>query len=252
MHNEMKSKGSATWRLRSATAPNTPSRGKGLIQLPRLPNACRSYVRRIGVSIASSGPWPYPHPFNHSWIADAASGGCPSPGNSGATGLPNRRRFTKYHKPPDAAAAAAATIVLVSRRLRPQQNGTQAITATGTTAPEYLAPAAKPANKPAAAAAPNEGRGYNTSVAATVIAITSMSSLADEARNAAAGQPSNKIGASQDAAYSRARRLANDHSRTVTRTTSTPLNKPSRRAPESRTAASSNSCDNGYAERAWS
>src|SRR5437867_2796416 len=48
MHNEMKSKGSATWRLRSATAPNTPSRGKGLIQLPRLPNACRSYVRRIG------------------------------------------------------------------------------------------------------------------------------------------------------------------------------------------------------------
>src|SRR2546427_11767218 len=100
MHDEMKSKGSATWRLRSATAPNTPSRGKGLIQLPRLPNACRSYVRRIGVSIASSGPWPYPHPFNHSWIADAASGGGSKPGNTGATRREDHQRVMKKQKTP--------------------------------------------------------------------------------------------------------------------------------------------------------
>src|SRR5258708_6053587 len=109
-------------------------------------------------------------------------GGLPNDPMNGATGFPNLTRLTPYHRPPAIRATSVARIVLATGRRRPQQKGTQTRTAIASGAPEYLAPATRPANSPQAAAALRPGEMFSVTAAAMVIVSSSRSSFAEDAR----------------------------------------------------------------------
>ena len=181
-----------------------------------------------------------------------ASRGVPgAPPTNGATGLPYRQRFSAYQSPPVAAAHNATTAALLKGRSPRLMTGHPTAAAAIMT-PGYFAPAAIPANSPAAASSGRSRRPARQNAVAALAESSSRSSLADATWNPSTGAPSAMITAAPTCSCrSQTRRASalttpthSSHSRAVTA--------PRRSLPVRIRYASNTCCDCGHIERAWS
>src|SRR5262245_49437137 len=105
---------------------------------------------QAGAARNASGPRPTPYPSMNRPTTSGVIVVPAAPNTNGATGLPNRHRLSPYQSPPLAAAQTRTVSVPLHEAGRRPKSGHRAAAATIPT-PGYFAPAATPANTPAAA-----------------------------------------------------------------------------------------------------